>query len=120
MSASTPEDRAARVDFGTDWVLSRVEATEEQKTRIKAIVQAALGDLAQVRDQHLQHRQAFIEALKQPSVDRAALHQLRQAELGLAESASQRLVDAIADAADVLTPEQRGKLAEMASQFRRW
>ena len=120
MSALTPEQRAERADFATDWVLKRVDATEEQKVRIKAIVQDAIKDLGQVREQHMQNRQAFIDALTQPSVDRASLQQLRKAELQLAESVSDRLVNAIADAADVLTPEQRGKLAEMANQFRRW
>ena len=58
-------------------------------------------------------------ALKQPTVDRAALKEIRTAELQLADSASDRLLNAIADAADALTPEQRGKLAEMADRFRR-
>ena len=120
MSALSPEQRAERADFATDWVLKRVDATEEQKVRIKAIVQDAIKDLGQVREQHMQNRQAFMDALTQPSVDRASLQQLRKAELQLAESVSDRLVNAIADAADVLTPEQRGKLAEMANQFRRW
>lgn len=120
MSALTPEQRAERADFATDWVLKRVEATEDQKVRIKAIVQDAIKDLGQVRDQHVQNREAFVSALTQPNVDRASLQQLRKAELQLAESASDRLVNAIADAADVLTPEQRGKLAEMANQYRRW
>jgi periplasmic protein CpxP/Spy len=120
MSAVTPEQRAARADFATDWVLSRVDASEEQKVRIKAIVQDAVKDLGQVREEHLKNRQAFMEALSQPTVDRAALKQIRASEMQLAESASDRFVTAIADAADVLTPEQRGKLVEMANQFRRW
>lgn len=120
MSALTPEERAARADFATQWVLSRVDATPEQKTRIQAIVQDAIKDLSQVREQHMKNRQAFMDALSQPTVDREALKQIRQSEMQLAESASDRFVTAIADAADVLTPEQRGKLVEMANQFRRW
>jgi len=120
MSAMTPEERAARADFATQWVLSRVDATPEQKTRIQAIVQDAIKDLSQVREQHMKNRQAFMDTLSQPTVDRAALKQIRQSEMQLAESASDRFVTAIADAAEVLTPEQRGKLVEMANQFRRW
>jgi protein CpxP len=119
-AALTPEERAARADAGTEWVLGRVDATPEQKTRIKAIVQDAIKDLGQVREQHMQNRKAFLDALTQPTVNRDALKQIRQSEMQLAESASDRFVNAIADAADVLTPEQRGKLVQMANQFRRW
>jgi protein CpxP len=118
MAALTPEERAARADYVTDRMLSRLDATQEQKTRIKTIVQDAMKDLTQVREEHMKNRRAFVDALKQQSVDRDALKQIRDAELKLAESASDRLVNAIADAADVLTPEQRGKLAEMAERFR--
>jgi periplasmic protein CpxP/Spy len=118
-SALTPEERAARAQAMTDRMLRKLDATPEQKTRIQAIVQDAIKDLAQVREEHMKNRQAFVDALKQPTVDREALKQIRLAELKLAESASDRLVNAIADAADVLTPSQRGKLAEMAERFRR-
>ena len=120
MSALTPEQRAERADKATEWVLANVDATEDQKTRIKAIVQDAIKDLSQVREQHVKNRQDFVDALIQPSVDRQALNGIRAAELQLAESASDRLLNAVADAADVLTQQQRTKLAEMASSFRRW
>jgi Spy/CpxP family protein refolding chaperone len=39
--------------------------------------------------------------------------------LQLADVASSRLVEAIADAAEVLTPEQRAKLGELAARWHR-
>ena len=45
----TPEQRAARADQMTERMLDRLDATPEQKTRIKAIVQDALKDLSSVR-----------------------------------------------------------------------
>jgi Spy/CpxP family protein refolding chaperone len=61
----------------------------------------------------------LLAALTQPTVDRQTLEQLRQAELQLAEAASTRIVQALADVADVLTPEQRVQLVKLAEQFRR-
>jgi len=118
-TALTPEERSARAEFATEWVLSRVDASEDQRARIRVIVQDALKDFSQLREQHAQNREAFMTALTRPTVDRDALNQIRRAELQLAESASDRLVNAVADAADVLTPEQRAKLVELAQQFRR-
>ena len=63
-------------------------------------------------------REAFLAALTQPSVDRGSLEDLRRAELQLAEGASQRIVTALADIADVLTPEQRAELVKMAQRWR--
>jgi Spy/CpxP family protein refolding chaperone len=57
--------------------------------------------------------------LTQPDVDRATLEDLRRAELQLAESASQRIVTALADVSAVLTPEQRVELVKMAERFQR-
>ena len=37
-----------------------------------------------MRAQHQQNRQAFVERLTQPSVDRVTLEQIRRAELALA------------------------------------
>jgi periplasmic protein CpxP/Spy len=97
--------------------LSRINAAEEQRQQVKTIVQGALHDLLPVRQQHLAQRQAWLEVLKQPRIDRQALEELRQAKLHLAETASSRLVEALADVAAVLTPEQRAELAAFAARW---
>jgi Spy/CpxP family protein refolding chaperone len=106
-----------RIGFTTDWVLRRINASEEQQQQVKAIVQKTLNDLLPLREQHQAQRQAVIEALKQPTVDRQALEELRLAKLQLAETASSRCVDAVAEIAEVLTPEQRAELVGLAARF---
>jgi Spy/CpxP family protein refolding chaperone len=117
--ACSPEAQRERLEFATDWVLKKADATEQQTQQVKGIVQAAAQELAPIRVQHHQHREAFLTALTQPSVDRETLEQLRKAELQLAEAASTRIVQALADVADVLTAEQRVQLVKLAEQFRR-
>ena len=47
-----------------------------------------------------------------PTVDRTAIERLRAEQIGLAETASKRIAQALADAAEVLSPEQRRKVAD--------
>jgi periplasmic protein CpxP/Spy len=115
----SPEAQAERLEFATDWMLKKVDATDEQKQKVKDIVKAAAQELTPLRDQHRKHRDDFLAALTQTNVDRQTLEQLRQAELQLAQDASNRIVQALADVADVLTPEQRTELVKLAEQFRR-
>lgn len=114
-----PAAMQERLEFATDWMLSRVGATEAQRERVKTQVGEALRDLAPLRDQHRQHRRALLERLAQPTVDRAALEQLRQAELQLAEKASGRILQAVAEIAEVLTPDQRAALVQRIERFHR-
>ena len=52
------------------------------------------------------------------TIDRAALEQLRTERLADAERISKNLVSALADVAEVLSPEQRKLLDERINQFR--
>jgi periplasmic protein CpxP/Spy len=74
-------------------------------------------DLAPIREQHLQNKQTMLQSLTQPTINRAVLGDIRRAELQLAETASERMVAALADVAEVLTPEQRTRLAEFMSRW---
>lgn len=113
-----PESMGKFIDWRVSSMLSKVDATPEQKTKISDIAKTAAKELAPLRAQHQAARAKAMELLTQPTVDRAALEKLRADELQLAETVSKRAVQAIADAADVLTPAQRTKLAERWKQHR--
>ena len=76
--AYDPDMVRARIEFATDWILSRIEASDEQRQQVKAIVQATVQDLAPMREQHHQNHQTMLQALTQPTIDRAALEDIRR------------------------------------------
>jgi Spy/CpxP family protein refolding chaperone len=96
-----------------------VDASSEQKQKLTAILQRAGDDLRPLRERHLELRRQAGEILVAPTVDRGKLEALRTDVVKLADQASQRITAALAEAADVLTPEQRADLARRLERFRR-
>ena len=111
----------ARLDEHLDRMLKHlyveVDATPAQQQQLGPIVKAAARDLLPMRDRMREARQQAVALLSEPTVDRAALEVLRAGQLQLAEQASRRLTQALADVADVLTPEQRKQLAERMGRW---
>lgn len=105
-----PDKAAAHFDR----MLSRMvpDATAEQKTRLDGIAKAAFADLRPLHEKHRAARARAMELLTQPRVDRTALEQARAADMQTADQISKRMTQAMADAAEVLTPAQRAKVAE--------
>ena len=98
-----------------------VDATPEQQEKLTAIAKQAAKDLEPLRGQAMETRKQAMELLSQPSVDRAALEKLRVSKLQHADAMSRRVTQALGDAAEVLTPEQRKKLAaHIESRRGRW
>lgn len=118
MGAMTPEQMNARIERGVDRALSRIDGTPEQKQKITAIAQRAAADLRPMRERHQAARKQAADLLSASTIDRAALEKLRAEQLQAAEQLSRRVTQAIADVAEVLTPEQRVKAREMMQ--RRW
>ena len=111
-SMGDPAAMAERIEFGAEFMLAKVGATDEQKAEVRAILRSAVTDLAPLGQQHRANRDALRSALAAPKVDKGALNELRTAELKLADQASARIQQAVVDAAEVLTPEQRKNLVE--------
>ena len=90
-----------------------IDATTEQQDKLRGIVRGAVKDLLPVRDKVLAARTTARELLTQQTIDRAAIEKLRADQIAIHDAASKRLVQAVADAAEVLTPDQRRKLSTM-------
>jgi periplasmic protein CpxP/Spy len=110
-------DVSAHVDHVLKHLYVEIDATDAQKAQITPLVQQAVNDLLPMHSQlQAAHTQA-IEALTQNTVDRTALEAARVAHLQLADQASKRLTQLLADVDEVLTPAQRTALAAHLKQM---
>jgi Spy/CpxP family protein refolding chaperone len=112
----------ARVDEHLERMLKHlyveIDATDEQKQKLAPIVKQAARDLLPLRERMRDARKKALEVLTQDSIDRTAIETLRAEQLQLAEQASKRIAQSLADAAEVLTPAQRKELALRVERHR--
>jgi len=104
-----PERRAE--SMAKRW-LRGVDATEAQQKKVAEIMAATMKDLRPLREQQRAARTEVVAILSKPQIDRSALEAARAQGVKLAEDFSRRITQSLADVAEVLTPEQRVKLAE--------
>ncbi len=115
MIETVVEDRA---DRAVRHLSIEIDATTEQQDKLRAIVHDAVKDLLPVRTKLMAARTTARDLLTQETIDRAALEKLRTDILATHDAVSKRFVQAVADAAEVLTAEQRRKIADMAAAHR--
>lgn len=112
-----PEAMKQHVGMVADWLLYRVEASDEQKSRVQAILERTVDDLEALHpDREALHDQVK-GLLTAETIDRDAIERLRSEQLERFDLASRKISTALADVADVLTPAQRSELAELADSF---
>jgi protein CpxP len=110
-------DVSAHVEHVLKHLFVEIDATDAQRAQITPLVKQAVNDLMPMHAQlQAAHTQA-IAALTQDTVDRPALEAARVAHLQLADQASKRLTQLLADVDDVLTPAQRAALAARLQQM---
>lgn len=102
------KERAARMAGHLAWA---VDATDAQKQQLTQIAQGMVNDLLPAHEKMRSARGKIANLLRAPKTDRSALEALRAEHLALADDVSKRIAQGMADAADVLTPQQRSKLA---------
>jgi periplasmic protein CpxP/Spy len=116
----SPAQIDERIDRMTKHMAIELDATADQQVKIASIVKAAVADLRAMREKAQAARDQAIALLTAPTIDRAAIERLRVEQIALAEAASKRIAQALADAADVLNPEQRRKVSDWTSHFGHW
>ena len=105
-------DVSAHVDHMLKHFYVEIDATEAQKAQITPLVKQAVDDLMPLHAQlHTAHTDAM-QALTQTTIDRGSLEAARVEHLQLADKASKRVTQLMADVGDVLTPTQRKALAD--------
>ena len=87
-----------------------LDATDAQQDKLRAVAKAAVKDLIPLREKVQSARLKARELLTQPTIDRAEIEKFRTEQVALADTFTKRVSQAIGDAADILTPDQRRKL----------
>jgi protein CpxP len=107
-----PAQVEKKIDRIAGWIVEDLGGTPDQQAKISTIAKAAAKDLAPIHDELVAGRREAVEILTAARIDRAALEAHRARQMQLLTTASERLTPAVADAAEVLTPEQRVKAAD--------
>jgi len=110
--AKTPEEFRARFDKVTQRAFKKIDATPEQRARIQPISDDLGATLYGFREENRALGTRFIKAFEAEKVDPAEFAKIREDALALADRASAKLNEAIVNASEVLTPEQRRKLVQ--------
>jgi len=102
---------AAQADKHIEMMVEHIlpGGTAAQKSRVTEIAKACFNDVKPIHQQLQEGHEAMTKLLAQPSIDRAALENLRADHVKKMDQMSRRVLAAAMDAAEVLTPEQRAK-----------
>ena len=104
------QDRADRM---VRHLVVEIDATSEQQEKLRAVMSAAVKDLLPMREKMRDARVRARDLLTQAKVDREAIEKLRTDQIAFADTASKRFTQALADAAEILTAEQRRKISDL-------
>jgi Spy/CpxP family protein refolding chaperone len=112
-----PARAEERIDRMVRHLAVEIDATNEQQDKLRNVAKAAVKEVLPTREKIVAARQQARSLLSAATIDRAAIEKLRAEQIALADSASKRIVQAITEAAEILTPDQRKKLDENFPPF---
>jgi Spy/CpxP family protein refolding chaperone len=93
-------------------MLDKVDATPAQREQIASLTAKASADMKALHEEGRALRDEGMKLWTQPTIDAAAAEQHRQRMLSHHDKVSKQMLQTHLDVAQVLTPEQRTKLAE--------
>ena len=113
-----PAKLAERINHRAQWWLEQVDASDQQKRDVGAIITATTTELAPLVGAHRSGKEKMLAALGSDQVDRAAIEAIRQDHLSLADAVSAKLLDSAASVAEIMSLEQRQQLIEAIGEHR--
>lgn len=118
-SVDDATDRAARL---ARHLAVEVNATYEQEQKLVTIAKGVASDVYGLRREMIDARNKGLDLMKAPTVDRTAVEAFRTEQMTRLDAISKRLSTAVADASEILSPDQRTKLVNRIEDFRngRW
>ena len=102
----------AQLREGVHWVLSGLDATDTQRTKINAILDDLAPNMVELQGESQALRARFSKALEADQINPNELAAIKATSISLAERALSQGIDATVSISAVLTPEQRRKLSE--------
>jgi Spy/CpxP family protein refolding chaperone len=115
-----PEQMSKMAEKRIDHMLSEVDASKEQKAKANEIVKKSVLNGAPLAEQMRGNHEKILTQLKAKEIDKAAVEQLRVEQLKAMDEISKQMTQTMLAIAELLTPEQRAKLAENMTKHGGW
>lgn len=117
--AATRRERIeTRAEFAVDWLLHRIDASEDQRVAIQDVVSDTIADLDALHATGRASHERLAALWTAETVDPAALEEFRSEQMARFEIASRRLTESLTAIASELDAEQRAELVEFAHEHR--
>lgn len=101
---------------GIGRMMDALDVTPEQEKKLFAIFDGVRGEMRDTMIDFRSTRGEALDILGAETVDPAAVEKLRAERVAALDAASKTMTAALVEAAEVLTPEQRGKLAKLIEE----
>lgn len=95
------------IEKRVDKALTGTTATQDQKTKVTAILQAAFTDMKGTHAKRVETRKALQDAMSAPTIDPAKIEAIRAEQVKMMDDSSKRFTKALIDAGNVLSADQR-------------
>lgn len=112
MGAMDPAQMEERADKAIRHLAIEIDATPEQQTKLQGIAKALVRDMAPMRGAHVEVMQRGRSLLTGATVDAAEVEKFRAEQVARMDAMTKRVSQALVEAASVLTPEQRRRIAD--------
>ncbi len=115
--ARSAEDVKDHMERRAEFILDRLDASDEQREKVDAIIAKAAPQFFKLKETGgLVHKQ-IQASLAAPTLDKAQIDKARTELDALADQATDLGMDTLVAVAEVLTPAQRKKVAEHLARF---